>query len=219
MPAANVAELRTKVDQFARAKLTLADFEPTLPLDGELNLTNVTPELFRALQLLEPYGIGNPEPVFAAHCVQLFAPPRILKDKHIKLKVKAGQELVQQSADRDSCELSAVAILATPRCHPDGAAIRRSDRSAAVAEAQSSLRTENREPRVDLRSKIVFDALGWHMAERLQQTPLLAGDSIDIAFSVGNNDHPDYGGLELSLRDFRAVTTSDNAHPAGPSPP
>jgi hypothetical protein len=43
------------------------------------------------------------------------------------------------------------------------------------------------------------------MAERLQQTPLLAGDSIDIAFSIGQNDHPEYGGLELSLRDFRPV--------------
>ncbi len=41
------------------------------------------------------------------------------------------------------------------------------------------------------------------MAERLQQTPLLAGDSIDIAFTIGHNDHPEYGGLELSLRDFR----------------
>ncbi len=41
------------------------------------------------------------------------------------------------------------------------------------------------------------------MAERVQQTPLLAGDAIDIAFTIGHNDHPDYGGLELSLRDFK----------------
>ncbi len=59
--------------------------------------------------------------------------------------------------------------------------------------------TENRE----LRSRITFDALGWHMAERMQKTPLLAGDAIDVAFTIGNNDHPEYGGLELSLRDFK----------------
>ena len=41
------------------------------------------------------------------------------------------------------------------------------------------------------------------MAERLQQSPLLAGDAIDIAFTIGHNDHPEYGGLELSLRDFK----------------
>jgi hypothetical protein len=40
------------------------------------------------------------------------------------------------------------------------------------------------------------------MAERCQQTGLLPGDALDIAFTVDNNDHPEYGGLELSLRDF-----------------
>jgi single-stranded-DNA-specific exonuclease len=196
MPAANIAELRTRLDAFARARLTPADFDPILDLDGELDLSEITPELFHALQLLEPYGMGNPEPVFATRSVQLAAPPRILKDKHVKLKLRAGAE---------SQELSAAAILATPRCHPDGAAIRREEKAAALAEGYTGneLRTENRELRSGFASNITFDALGWHMAERLQQTPLLAGDAIDVAFTIGHNDHPEYGGLELSLRDFK----------------
>ncbi len=216
MPAANVAELRTRLDQFARTRLTPADFDPVLDLDGELSLSEVTPELFQALQLLEPYGMGNPEPVFAARAVQLVAPPRILKDKHVKLKLRANQRAAEFE---ESQELSAAAILATPRCHPDVAAIRRSEK-AAVDEVQGgSLRTENRELRTDFRTKIAFDALGWHMAERLQQTPLLAGDSIDIAFCIGHNDHPEYGGLELSLRDLKGVvTTNGSAHLSAPSP-
>ena len=32
----------------------------------------------------------------------------------------------------------------------------------------------------------------------------LAGDTLDIAFTIGHNDHPEYGGLELSLRDFQS---------------
>jgi single-stranded-DNA-specific exonuclease len=209
MPVGNVAELRMRLDQFARSRLTLADFEPVLELDGELSLADVTPELYQALEILEPYGMSNPEPVFATRGAQLVAPPKILKEKHVKLKLRAGQ--VPRS--EESPELSAAAILATPRCHPDGAAIRRDERAAAVAEVQgNSLRT-------DFRSKIAFDALGWHMAERLQQSPLLAGDSVDIAFTIGQNDHPEYGGIELSLRDLRScTTTSGNAHPAAPSP-
>jgi len=132
-----------------------------------------------------------------------------LKDKHVKLKLRTRQSAV---ASEESTELSAAAILATPRCHPDAAAIGRAERAAAVAEAQAgSLRTENRElraaSRADFRTRITFDALGWHMAERLQQTPLLAGDSVDIAFTIGRNDHPEYGGLELSLRDFKIPTS------------
>jgi single-stranded-DNA-specific exonuclease len=200
MPFANVADLRAKLDAFARARLTPADFDPILDLDAELDLAEVTPDLFQALQLLEPYGMGNPEPIFAARAVQLTAPPRILKDKHVKLKLWAAS-IGNRMADTESEELSAAAVLSNPRCHPDGATIRREEKAAAVAEVYTSaaqLRTENRE----LRTKITFDALGWHMAERLQRTPLLAGDTIDVAFTIGNNDHPEYGGLELSLRDF-----------------
>ena len=70
--------------------------------------------------------MGNPEPVFAARASQLAAPPRILKDKHVKLKVRAGAASVNRvNSCREADELTAAAILATPRCHPDGAAIRR----------------------------------------------------------------------------------------------
>src|ERR1700756_2057527 len=212
MAAANVPELRARLDAFARGKLTLADFDPVLDVDAELGLADVTPELFQALQLLEPYGMGNSEPIFASRGVQLTAPPRILKDKHFKLKLRPAavrnevvpseEALLSTSTRVEPEELSALAVLVTPRCHPDGAAIRRVEKVAAVAEGctnSNQPRTESRE----LRTKVVFDALGWHMAESLQQTPLLSGDRVDIAFTIGNNDHPEYGGLEHSLRDFQ----------------
>ena len=155
MPSANVVQLRTELDAFARNRLTTADFEPTLQVEAELHLSEVTPVLYQMLSLLEPYGTGNHEPAFTARNVRLLAPPKILKDKHIKLKFKADEN---GSKDR---------------------------------------RTENRELRT------VLNALGWNMADRLQESPLLAGDAIDIAFTIGHNDHPDFGGLELTLRDFK----------------
>ena len=207
MPAANVPDLRSRLDAFARARLTLADFEPALALDGELPLEQISPELFQSLRLLEPYGVGNPEPVFAARGVQLTAPPRVLKDKHVKLKLCSGDvaiptEPVLASDEPQSTGLSPIAILATPRCHPESAAIRRGERESAVADRAESATTEHGTLR-RAKLKITFDTLGWHMAERIAQTPLLAGDVIDIAFTVGQNDHPQYGGLELSLRDFK----------------
>ena len=161
MPSTNVAELRTRLDTFARSRLTLADFDPALDVDAELSLNDVTPELFRALELLEPYGVGNPEPVFSARGVQLAAPPRILKEKHVKLKLRAGQTDI---APADSVN----------------------------GKSTNGLR-------------VTFDALAWNMAERIAQTPLLAGDTLDVAFTIGHNDHPEYGGLELTLRDFKSA--------------
>ncbi len=161
MPSANVAQLRAELDTYARLRLTAADFDPILDIEAELDLAEITPALFQTLTLLEPYGTGNHEPAFSVRNVGLLAPPKILKDKHIKLKLKAkgisgGME-----------------------------------------------------------GRTVFDALGWNMAERLQETPLLAGDPIDIAFTIGHNDHPDFGGLELTLRDFKTLTQKTGI----PAPP
>jgi single-stranded-DNA-specific exonuclease len=153
MPASNVTQLRLELDAFARTRLTEADFDPVLDVEAELHLDEITPALFQMLSLLEPYGTGNHEPAFIASDVRVIAPPKILKDKHLKLKLKANGAHASRSGN-------------------------------------GQLRT-------------TFDALGWHMSERLQASPLLAGDAIDIAFTIGHNDHPEYGGLELELRDFR----------------
>jgi single-stranded-DNA-specific exonuclease len=199
LPSARVPELRAHLDEYARLRLTPADFEPVLDVDAEIDLQQVTPDLFQALEKLEPFGQGNPEPVFSACGVRMIAPPKVLKDKHVKLKLAAA---ISQEHRKESAELSEIAVLATPRCHPDGTEIRRSD---ARGSPDQAMRSENRELRTanTWRRNITFDALGWHMAERLQAAKLLAGDTLDIAFCIGHNDHPEYGGLELALRDFR----------------
>jgi hypothetical protein len=186
-----------------------------LDVDAELYFEEITPELFQALHLLEPYGVGNPEPVFSARGTKLTAPPRILKDKHLKLKLTSGAASarvgtgappapVASAAGSDAGptedaveEMSGTAILVSPRCHPDSASIPRRDVKAAVENRKEAARSS-----ATWRRSIVFDALAWNMAERVQQSPLLAGDTIDIAFTIGHNDHPEYGGLELSLRDY-----------------
>lgn len=209
MPSANVAQLRVQLDAFARTRLTMADFDPVLDVEAELDLDEITPALYQVLRLLEPYGTGNHEPAFTARGVRLIAPPKILKDKHVKLKLKAGDDNGNHEFSPDPAkgetgeELSAVATLTTTNCHPDGVAPSRAEKAEAKG---FQLRTENGELRTAKQLRTVFDALGWHMAERLQQTPLLAGDAIDIAFTIGHNDHPDFGGIELSLRDFKSVS-------------
>jgi len=104
-----------------------------------------------------------------------------MKEKHIKLKLRANG-----AVETDEGKSPLLANTA------------RNGAPGITSPTDSRVDT-----RVDFRSKITFDALGWHMAERLQQKPLLAGDSVDIAFTVGNNDHPEYGGLELGLKDLR----------------
>jgi RecJ OB domain len=201
----------------------LADFEPVIDLDAELPLHQVTPELFDALSPLEPFGQANPEPIFAAEGVRLMAPPRILKDKHAKLKLAPSQTVApasrglsaQRPGPLDGPSHSPAEILMTPRCHPDSAAFRRSEIRAASEHGNSKDENSN------WRRAVTFQALAWHMAERLEQEKLLTGDSLDIAFTIGHNHHPEFGGLELTICDFKTsnqTRTAEQSQNANESP-
>jgi hypothetical protein len=39
------------------------------------------------LRKLEPLGHGNPEPIFVARNARLLAPPRIMKERHLRLEL------------------------------------------------------------------------------------------------------------------------------------
>ena len=188
LPSANVEKLRAHLDEYARARLTVADFEPLLEFERELGLRDVTPELQQALLLLEPFGMENREPVFAARAVRLMAPPQAVKDKHVRLRVAAavnGDAAVQDF---------------TPRCHPDSVATgHRSVPAGPFDSAQDRLRPAATQP--SWRDNIAFNAMGWSLKESCDRLQLLAGDRLDIAYSVGMNEHPEFGGLELGLRD------------------
>jgi single-stranded-DNA-specific exonuclease len=182
LPVGNVPKLRERLDAYARARLTPADFEPQLEYDRELPLDEVTPELHQALSLLEPFGMDNPEPVFTAHAVRLMAPPLAVKDKHIRLRVSPAVNVAARAAAAENY---------TPRCHPDAAAIPKRVETGQIPAAIPSWR-----------SHVTFKAMGWGLNEACDQLQLLTGDRLDIAYTLGMNDHPEFGGLELTVRDL-----------------
>ena len=146
LPTERLPELRARLDAFARQRLTPADFVPVLEYDAELPLTAVDQTLWETLQKLEPYGAGNPLPVFVSRQTKLVQAPRILKEKHLKLRVVP----------------------------------------------------ENN----DGRWQKAHEVVAWRMAERSTEEALALGDVLDLAFTLDYNDHPDFGGLQLTLVDF-----------------
>ena len=82
-----VAELR---DMFEMAISNIgADYKAVLDIDCAVSLDEINESLVTELGMLEPYGIGNPEPVLVAESVEVIS-KRIFKDKHIGLKVRQG---------------------------------------------------------------------------------------------------------------------------------
>jgi single-stranded-DNA-specific exonuclease len=42
-------------------------------------------------------------------------------------------------------------------------------------------------------------AVGWNLAERAMELRLTQGSRIDLAYRIRENDHPDFGGLEIEI--------------------
>ena len=90
LPASRITELETRFERQARTVLAPDDLEPVLRVDAEVSLGELDSRLYEEVRRLEPYGFGNPTPVFVARDALLVAPPRILKEKHLKLRVAQG---------------------------------------------------------------------------------------------------------------------------------
>jgi len=148
LPAERIPELRARLDGHARRCLTPDDFVPVLEYDAEIGLDEVSHDFWLALQKLEPFGTGNPVPVFVVRNSKLVQPARTLKEKHIKLRVVSGDDVDNKRFQR------------------------------------------------------AREVLGWRMAERVSQESLVAGDILDLAFTLDYNQHPDFGGVQLNLVDF-----------------
>jgi len=87
LAADRIPELEAALESHARAALSPEDLEPTQRVDARVSFADLNRDLYAALNLLEPYGLGNPAPVFVADGLRLVSPPRILKERHLKLRL------------------------------------------------------------------------------------------------------------------------------------
>ena len=92
LPAARIHDLAARFEAYARTKLSAGDLEPAQRVDGEVSLGELDWDLYQALEGLGPFGCGNPTPVLAAHGLSLLVPPRVLREKHLKLRVAQGNK-------------------------------------------------------------------------------------------------------------------------------
>jgi len=67
-------------------------YEKKLKVDCSIELDSLTDSLISEFELLQPFGIGNPEPALLSRTVEVVS-QRIFKDKHLGFKVKKGTKL------------------------------------------------------------------------------------------------------------------------------
>ena len=64
-----------------------------LLIDAEITMDGITRQLMQELDMLAPFGEGNPEPVFASHNVRIAGEPRLMgiNSNHLNFFVNAGK--------------------------------------------------------------------------------------------------------------------------------
>ena len=74
----------------ARELLSEEALQRSLRLDHELPFTNIDVEFLRWHELLQPFGNGNPQPLFFARAVEPVGPPRVSNEKHLIFRLRQG---------------------------------------------------------------------------------------------------------------------------------
>lgn len=84
-----VEAFREALNARASSELRPEDLSPTLHVDIELPLSEVSAEMWRFLAHFGPFGMGNPTPVFVARNVRLRGEPEVVGDDHLRLRLDA----------------------------------------------------------------------------------------------------------------------------------
>ena len=86
----NLEELRERFESATRQLISDEDLIPRLRLDAELDLGLVDDHWLDTQDRLAPFGTSNAQPLLFSRGVSPSSPPRVLKEKHLRLELKSS---------------------------------------------------------------------------------------------------------------------------------
>ena len=81
----------SKINEFARNTLSDEDLVSVIETDCEIKFGDISLELAESLQMLEPYGVGNPVPLFIVRNASVVDINGVSEGKHTKLILGNGK--------------------------------------------------------------------------------------------------------------------------------
>ncbi|MBU2460497.1 single-stranded-DNA-specific exonuclease RecJ [Patescibacteria group bacterium] len=90
-------KLQKRLEIIVDRKLNTELLTRVLPIDAEIPFAVLSEKLWQGIQELQPFGFGNPEPVFATRNVLVRDARLVGKDgKHLKLRLSSNNVTIQQ---------------------------------------------------------------------------------------------------------------------------
>lgn len=75
---------KSSFESVVQERITEEMRSPQIDFDEEIKLSQVTDNLYRLIRQFEPFGPGNPKPVFVARSLSAASEPRVVGDNHLK---------------------------------------------------------------------------------------------------------------------------------------
>ncbi|MBM3282812.1 single-stranded-DNA-specific exonuclease RecJ [Candidatus Gottesmanbacteria bacterium] len=96
-----IEKIKRRLTQIANTSITEKNLEKVIKIDLEINLSEVSLELYSKIQELAPFGVANPQPVFASRKVRVVRVSSIgKKQKHIKLLLRQDTDHITDNGNK-----------------------------------------------------------------------------------------------------------------------
>jgi len=101
---AKIAQFQERLVAIANEQLSDGDLTPTVKIDAEIRLKDLTWDLIRSLKKFEPFGVGNPRPLFLTRGVEVLNIRLLGSDgQHARLQVRDHNHSTIQPFSHFSC--------------------------------------------------------------------------------------------------------------------
>jgi len=99
LAAENLTAFRERLSEFAHQCLEPEHLKPLVKIDATADFTQLTRHLYQQVDELQPWGIGNEEPIFLSQTVTV-AEQKVIGNNHLKLKLRQmiNEQPVEKSA-------------------------------------------------------------------------------------------------------------------------
>ena len=94
LPEANLPEFKQRFEQYVQSHILPEQKQPTLAIEAQIDLADITPQLIKVLHCLEPFGPENPRPLFLTR--------KMINNRYTKRCGKTGEHLKLDLTDRTS---------------------------------------------------------------------------------------------------------------------
>jgi single-stranded-DNA-specific exonuclease len=82
-----IEEFQVCFDSVVSERMSEEEYSPSLEIDAEVTLGEISEQLLKEIAMLEPFGLCNPEPTFSSFLLDSYS-TMVVGNGHLKLKVK-----------------------------------------------------------------------------------------------------------------------------------